>query len=52
MATAVEDFSSISAGNTRVTDNFCFDIGEVFIKDYLWRSRTLNGYFSWILEGG
>ena len=50
MATAVEVFSSISAGNKHVAVNLCFDADEVFIKDYLWRSRTLNGHFSWIVE--
>ena len=50
MATAVEVFSSISAGNKHVAVNLCFDADEVFIKDYLWRSRTLNGYFSEVIN--
>ena len=49
-ATAVEVFSSISAGNKHVAVNLCFDADEVFIKDYLWRSRTLNGYFSEVIN--
>jgi len=43
-------FSSISAGNKHVAVNLCFDADEVFIKDYLWRSRTLNGYFSEVIN--
>ena len=39
-----------SAGNKHVAVNLCFDADEVFIKDYLWRSRTLNGYFSEVIN--
>ena len=46
----MEVFSSISAGNKHVAVNLCFDADEVFIKDYLWRSRTLNGYFSEVIN--
>ena len=49
-ATVVEVFSSISAGNKHVAVNLCFDTDEVFIKDYLWRSRTLNGYCSEVIN--
>ena len=48
--TVVEVFSSISAGNKHVAVNLCFDADEVFIKDYLWHSRKLNGYFSKVIN--